>query len=498
MEAINHIKKNNKEYIGNIDYSYIDENNNTYFYYNTIFNYITNNINDINNSDIIKSQNNNDIIFNDKFKDNFIIISIDENNKVKIQYLLTDKTYKAIFFLYDEEHYRGFKPNTIKALFPNFSSMIKIINNKKYNKKIKTDIIKYIKERNNSILWSHKDELYDIIFYYYRDIYNEENDEDEYFLEKNKTIKDIVEICSFIELTYSYENNKLIIDLNNNKFKTLGGSGRTLKCFQNVFIKSNNNIQKIILKHNNCICGYHDSIKKFINVYIDYMPNLKNINMKSCNIFMNKCNININKILFSNINNNFINNLINLKKIYYYKPKRYDVHTYPNIIDNIEQQINNNSINKLSKFMINNNLEYINIYKTFLEIDKSFNGIITCFNSGIFLNNDVNINKLILKEYSCIETADKKYFINHLIINKDLINDFNNYQNVINCSKIDIYITNYGYCDFEKIILKPLKYNLQYLKSNDLTLYIMNKSYLKFFKNNLPNYNIILFKNNLI
>jgi len=46
MEAINFIKQYNKPYLGNIDYSILDNNKNSYFYYETLIN---NNIYNYNN-----------------------------------------------------------------------------------------------------------------------------------------------------------------------------------------------------------------------------------------------------------------------------------------------------------------------------------------------------------------------------------------------------------------------------------------------------------------
>ena len=77
MEAINFIKQYHKLYIGNIDYSILDNNKNSYFYYETILNVLTNNFNYITNEEII---------FNNNFKQNFLILSINDNN-IKIQQL---------------------------------------------------------------------------------------------------------------------------------------------------------------------------------------------------------------------------------------------------------------------------------------------------------------------------------------------------------------------------------------------------------------------------
>jgi len=95
MEALNFIKQYHKLYIGNIDnidYSILDKNNNSYFYYETL---IKNNI---------YNYNNNENIIYGNFKNNFLIISIDDNNNIKLKLFLNNK-YNIFFEIQNNKIY---------------------------------------------------------------------------------------------------------------------------------------------------------------------------------------------------------------------------------------------------------------------------------------------------------------------------------------------------------------------------------------------------------
>jgi len=118
MEAINFIKQYHKLYIGNIDYSILDNNKNSYFYYETLI-----------NSNIYNYNNTDNIIYRD-FKNHFLIISIDNNNNINLKLYLQNKFINS------------FQCNKLKIK----NNIIYFKNNIiSYNKKIIINILFYLK-----------------------------------------------------------------------------------------------------------------------------------------------------------------------------------------------------------------------------------------------------------------------------------------------------------------------------------------------------------------
>lgn len=489
METFDFIKKYNILYDKTIDYTLLDEYNNSYFYYKILSNKLINDMNylkylnnldclkynNINEQKIIYTNNNNEIIFNKNFKNNFIIISINENNDVKIKYLLKKPKHNIIYFLYNKEQYIKTKSKSIRSLLTYFNAIIEIINNEMYKRNIKKDIIKYIKSLDDNHIINNINNKYDYIYYYYKDKLTEFNN-------------DLEDFIGYNYINTQYNNNELIINIYGEYqyYRTLH------KCFKNIIIKSNNNIQNIKIIHNYCNYRYHDSIDTFINVYIDYMPNLKTIDMEKCIITMNKLN-NLDKITFGNIkdlNNYFmLDNLLNLKSIKYIMPLHYEVNG-----EDIPL-FDNTKINKLYDFIKFKHLEYIYFNNSSIEINISFNKFIECNNTELLFTNNIDINKLLLKGWSVLKTSNNNYNIKHLILYLNIfcVNVENDYNNNINCLKIDLYIesdfNNWGSNYGKNKILKRIEYNLNHLNSNDITIWFENEYDLNLCKNDILNLN---------
>jgi hypothetical protein len=96
-------------------------------------------------------------------------------------------------------------------------------------------------------------------------------------------------------------------------------------------------------------------------------------------------------------------------------------------------------------------------------------------------NNDINIKYLEINN-SYIYTQYNSYNIEYLIF-KNLTND-NIFRNNIYCTKIKIYLNNIN------LQIDNLKYHLNYLKTNNLILYINDMNYKELLLNSISNLNI--------
>lgn len=407
MDALNFIRKYKKEYIGNIDYSLLDEHNNSYLYYK--------------------------LLLNDK--NNTLFLSINKNNKLEILYR------KNTYIINNNEQF----------IFGNNKNLL-IINNNKLN-------------------------------------------EYEYITKINYLIND----------------NKLLINIYKNDI-----CNNYYYMFDNIFLTSNLNVKELKIIHNYDMTINHngDTEDVYINLYIDYFPNLEKLNAKLFNIYMNNKNTNIKKINVSTINN-WINNL-NLNKIIYIPGMLKEMDWY-----NLEF-FNFKNRHSLTDFINNqNNLNKIIFDNSSIIINSSFNKKIKCYDTDLLFNNNFNLNYLKINNTCHLKLLSKyNYFINKLILNK--INYFqikNKYNNYINCNKVkirfidfekekDIYFKNF--INLLKIIntnnlilkieLEPIKFNEKNIKKifNDDTLNVFKSKLYKNIKIYINHARIILHNLNII
>ena len=136
-----------------------------------------------------------------------------------------------------------------------------------------------------------------------------------------------------------------------------------------------------------------------------------------------------------------------------------------------------------SVFLYRNKLKYIFIKHKVIEINKLFNNKINCINCDLCFKNDINIKYLEINN-SYIRTYYNNYNIEYLIIYNLSEIENNRYNNNINCTKIKIYLNNIN------LQIDNLKYHLNYLKTNNLILYINDMNYKELLLNSISNLNI--------
>ena len=225
--------------------------------------------------------------------------------------------------------------------------------------------------------------------------------------------------------------------------------------FRNVIINSNNIIKELNITHSakfslSFYIPDNITVPFPINLYIDYMPNLKKINARGCNININENN---NKIKFLTISklNEYINKLKLIKKIIYYPVSLDEIDSYNynflefdnahSLTDFIKNQ---KHINKL----IFNNASII--------LDTSFNKKINCFNTSLLFKDNFNLKYLKLNDGVNFELLQNNYFIDKLIIKNSSIDQIKNkFDNYICCNKVKYYQkieTKDNHCDLLNLL----------------------------------------------
>lgn len=417
MKALNFIKNNHKLYIGNknnIDYSLLDNNNNTYFYYEYSLKYLTNNFNDINDDEFI---------FNNYFKNNFLIISINNNN-VKLQQCIKDNKCCNI------EHFKI------------FDCYIK--DNKLYLNIINPYLYNYYKYMFNYILIKSNNIINDIIINFAINVYiiidympNLKNIifNGNYYLFMNKyniNVNKIKRINNTINLLLkkSLNYNKLINKFNNINYNNIHKINDTnLKDF---VILNINNISLQIFYSKQYIYWFYQFILKCIDLYNDYIKyidnNFKNLienilwnNRKNFDIHNKNYSINnFNKMFLKNkLCNKFINNInndkfLNIISKYFNNSNlnfdnfKNDILNYFNI-DNVNDNEYNNFIKYLKLFYKIKN-KTINIFNNYVNSEIiNFNYYIQNNELNIIFENKMNNNSLFYKNNInlLIKTNDK-------------------------------------------------------------------------------------------
>ena len=371
--------------------------------------------------------------------------------------------------------------------------MEKYINNK--------DIVKISIDNNNklNLIFNSKSYLIENGNYFTLDNNNKiifHNDNNYSNFKKN------IEIITIFH--YNYYNNKLTINIKSYKLFHYNGIRFDIDnnyiFNQPFFITSNSKITKLKITHNYNVLISHngDYASSMLDLYIDYMPNLKKINARNCIIHMNENNKNVKSLNISHLNE-FINNL-ELKKIIYHPGVMQEIDSYNyNFFDF-------KNVNSLTDFI--KNQKYINkliFNNASIIINTSFNKIINCFNTALLFKDNFNLKYLKLENNLSIELLQNNYFIDKLIIKSQyefhqIKNDFNNF---IHCNKVIILINNININknNIDKIINEIINL-LKIIKTRDLILQInigrydeqlFNKFNKQFFNKQLIN----IFKNNL-